>query len=246
MKKRTKLIIIAAALIICVLLVGGIVLSAQNNFFSKWGLYLGMENKQSSNEGKYLTLSSEFSRFAIDSVDAENIIAIGENILITSKEIEQAKEFYLLSGSQDDEALQLAITYMEKYESMYLEARKNGFDASDEEIDKKISELKLILPDSNVKDGLQELINAFGSEEAYWEYEKNVYRKSLPIEKYREKLQSEFLAGVHADYFTEETQNEWNEWYESFQMNLAEKQQFCIVGEELSQDQIEKLKKFLY
>lgn len=74
-------------------------------------------------------------------------------------------------------------------------------------------------------------MKAFDSEEAYWDYEYQVYKKSLFIEKYRESLEKDFDA--------EQEQNKWAQWYEDYQEELANAQGYRVI-DEISPEELEK------
>ena len=88
-------------------------------------------------------------------------------------------------------------------------------------------------------------MNGFSSEEEYWNYEKEVYKKSLPIENYRIKLEEEYKKKQEANKKMEDLQSEWIVWYEEFQRQEAENQHFVKLSE-LSEDvKLDKLAVFL-
>ena len=62
------------------------------------------------------------------------------------------------------------------------------------------------------------MIGQFDLEEDYWNYEKEVYRKPLPIEKMVQDLEKE--------YFNQESANEegWDEHFENYKADLVRKQ----------------------
>ena len=55
-------------------------------------------------------------------------------IVLPQKEINMAKDFYVSAGSDKKDAEGLAVEYVKEVNSLYQEAIKNGYTASDEEI----------------------------------------------------------------------------------------------------------------
>ena len=99
--------------------------------------------------------------------------------------------------------------------------------------------------ESDQTDELKQLMNGFESEEAYWEYEYEVYKKSLPIEKYRIFLGKEFSEKETSEKGSEEYQNEWIKWYDSYQEDLAKEQNFIVVSEMEEGSLVELLERYI-
>lgn len=205
-KKLFLLCTVSIFIILCVYAVS----ASDTSFFKSWGDYLGSSNKSDNGESE--------------------LYAVGKDVVITVEEIEQAKQFYILSGKTEKEALSLAVSYMEKYETMYYEATRNGYEATDEEIKAKVSEIKEMLETAEQSESMKQVMEGFESEDAYWQYEYEVYKKSLPIEKYRIKLEEEFFESNEYEQGSSDGQDVWISWYEEFQEKLAEKQMFRKVN----------------
>ena len=76
-----------------------------------------------------------------------------------------------------------------EYEAMYSKAIQAGFQVTDNEVKSYIEELKKEVEAATNRDDVMAVINQFESEDAYWEYEFEVYRKSLPIQNYVKSLE---------------------------------------------------------
>lgn len=223
----------------------GIAACGKNSFLGDGGKSFNSNKEIKNGTGNYSTVAKEYAAGSEDLVDLDNIFAVGKDVLITVDEVKQAEMFYTSSGYDKAEAEKTAISYMEKYNSLYVEALKNGYFVTDEEINAKIEELKKMFSEADQTDVLKQLMNGFESEEAYWEYECEVYRKSLPIEKYRNFLETEFTKKATSEKGSEEYQNEWIKWYDSYQENLAKEQNFLIVSELEERELTELLERYI-
>lgn len=78
------------------------------------------------------------------------------------------------------------------------------------------------------------MIDGFGDEDAYWEYEWYVYKKNLPIMKYREFLQEQYYQenNISADKKIEGDTlilgGNFDDYYEAYQQSLLNKYTFEI------------------
>lgn len=238
---KKKILFLGAAII---LIMAGIasysLASGSSIFFTKWGQFLHDNNSNSS--GTYRTFRNEYPDVKAESVNPEDVFAIGKDILITNTEINQAVEFYTLSGDNKDDSTTKAVSYAETYESLYLEAIKNGCSVTEDEVKGKVEELKELMDTAENKDEIKKVMDPFGSEEAYWEYEYKVYTKSLPIEKYRASLEETFADQSQYEQGSEEYLDAWNKWYDAYQKELVNKQEFQLTSE-LSEDQIQNMLK---
>ena len=151
-----------------------------------------------------------------------------KNLPIDS-ELNQMSDFYVLQGKSRQEADKTAKEYAQEYNALYVEAVKNGFDATDEEVKTYVDSLKEELNKPENKEQLNSVIKGFGSEDEYWDYEYMVYQKQLPIQKYVKSLENDYNK-VHQDEFTEEqlAQN-WNTKLDSIKKKLVKEQQFKDV-----------------
>lgn len=246
MKHKYIALIISAA----ILIIGSIsfvLASGRDSFSAKWGSYLNQNSKAEDPSGEYHIISDKYSQFNDDRVEREGIYAVGKNLIITRTDIDQAKTYYLLTDSSEEEALSTAIDYTEKYEAIWFEAICNGYEATDEEINTRLQELKDIFGKTDSKEDIQEFINSFDSEEAFWKYEYNVYKKSLPIEKFREDvLETEFSESTAQVPGTEEYWQEWDKWFEEYQRDLVEQQAFVLTDDMTDEELEEELERFRY
>lgn len=223
----------------------GIAACGKNSFLGDRGKSLNSNKEIKNGTGNYSTVAKEYASGSDDLVDLDSIFAVGKDVLITVDEVKQAEMFYTSSGYDKAEAEKTVISYMEKYNSLYVEALKNGYYITDEEINAKIEELKKMFSESDQTDELKKLMNEFESEEAYWKYEYEVYKKSLPIEKYRIFLEKEFSEKETSEKGSEEYQNEWIKWYDTYQEDLAKEQNFIVVSEMEEGALVELLERFI-
>ena len=145
----------------------------------------------------------------------ESIYARGKSGgVITTKDIEQATEFYILAGYEQSDAEDKAVEYMLQRDATYLD------------------DLKVTINDSINSEEAQALISQFGSEEEYWQHESEVYKINLPIEKYLESLKQEYLKNSIStrsnNQEAEETIENYNRYIEEVQSELVKQEQYEI------------------
>ena len=98
----------------------------------------------------------------------ESIYARGKSGgVITTKDIEQATEFYILAGYEQSDAEDKAVEYMLQRDATYQRAIAAGYSVSDDEINDYLDDLKVTINDSINSEEAQALISQFGSEEGY-------------------------------------------------------------------------------
>lgn len=97
-----------------------------------------------------------------------------------------AVEFYRMQGMSEEEAKEQAIAYLKERDQLYEEAVKAGYDVTDSEVEAYLEELKQTLYHADNSEDVMAVMEQFDSEEDYWKYEFEVYKKDLPIIKYRE------------------------------------------------------------
>lgn len=159
----------------------------KSDFMTGWGKVLSdnsndkTENMQQSNTGCKVSAKGTASK---NIVSDEDIFEAGNDVLITKQEIEIAKAFYVLQGQSDREAEQAAIKYVEEYNALYVDAVNNGFDVTEQEVDKYITDLKTMAKQAENSEDVKKVISQFKSEDEYWDYQKIVCQKQLPIQKY--------------------------------------------------------------
>lgn len=110
---------------------------------------------------------------------------LSQNIDLDNEEA-AAIEFYRMQGMSEEEAKEQAITYLNEREQLYEEAVKAGYDVTDSEVEAYLEELKQTLYRADNSEDVMAVMEQFDSEEDYWKYEFEVYKKDLPIIKYRE------------------------------------------------------------
>lgn len=97
-----------------------------------------------------------------------------------------AVEFYRMQGMSEEEAKEQAIAYLKERDQLYEEAVKAGYDVTDSEVEAYLEELKQTFYHADNSEDAMAVMEQFDSEEDYWKYEFEVYKKDLPIIKYRE------------------------------------------------------------
>ena len=163
----------------------------------------------------------------------ESIYARGKSGgVITTKDIEQATEFYILAGYEQSDAEDKAVEYMLQRDATYQRAIAAGYSVSDDEINDYLDDLKVTINDSINSEEAQALISQFGSEEEYWQHEFEVYKINLPIEKYLESLKQEYLQNSIStqsnNQEAEETIENYNRYIEEVQSELVKQEQYEI------------------
>ncbi|MCP1102227.1 hypothetical protein M2454_000554 [Aequitasia blattaphilus] len=183
-------------------------------------------NKELDSWGEYLATQNTNPKFRSRSTKKKSY-AKGNHIIVTSEDIAQAKIFFSIAGMTDEIATEAAYEHVTQRESLYYQALQNGYLCSDGEVLEKIQELKDILIGENAstesKQQAEEIIKHFDNEEAYWDYQKKVYEKNLPIEKYVSSLM---------DLYYQENPNassdDWNEYFETFKRELVREENVQI------------------
>lgn len=176
--------------------------------------------------------------------EEDDIYARGKNTIITNSEIEQAKDFYMISGLDEEEALAQSIEYVTEREALYQAAIQSGYSVADEEVWAYLDELKEFITEADNKEDVMAVINQFDSEQDYWDYEFSVYQKDLPIQNYVADLEKEYMqASTNSDYKantnsisndsidTSEIEENWQATYEELKKELVEDEEFEIIKE---------------
>lgn len=155
-------------------------------------------------------------------------------IIIPKFEVEQATEFYKLQDITEEEAKVKAEEYVKKRNALYHEAILNGFDVTDTEINEFLENQKQFLAETENSAQANAMINGFGDEAAYWDYESYVYKKNLPIMKYRDFLQEQYYQenNISEDEKVEGDTlilgGNFDDYYETYQQSLLNKYTFEI------------------
>ena len=144
---------------------------SQTEMFSEWGSILS-QNIDSNNEE---AAAVEFYRMQeIAQARAER----AEKAALSS--------YFKQQGMSEEEAKEQAIAYLKERDQLYEEAVKAGYDVTDSEVEAYLEELKQTLYHADNSEDVMAVMEQFDSEEDYWKYEFEVYKKDLPIIKYRE------------------------------------------------------------
>lgn len=216
MNKKNRIIVCLIIILVFGLLCSQV--KAENSFDSsvseKWGDYLGEIFKSKSKNRSNLQ---------------NDIYAEGNDITISIEEMEQTTFFFKLQGNSGTDAEELAYEYMKESAALYSEALKKGYTVTDEEVMEHVEELKATVEDDSLDEAsrsqIESVMSGFGSEEDYWEYQKQVYQKLLVSQKYVDELQRDFYNDSSV------SQEEWNDYFEELKRTLVQKENFQIVGE---------------
>lgn len=153
--------------------------------------------------------------------------------IVTKEDIEQATEFYVLAGYSETESREKAIDYMLSRDAMYQKAISEGYSVTDDEIWDYLEELKVTISQSENAEQAQILIDQFDSEEEYWQHEFEVYQINLPIEKYMEVLQQEYLSNYavpnSVDQNIENIMQGYSNYIDEVKADLVESEQYTIT-----------------
>ncbi|MBO5372998.1 MAG: hypothetical protein J6A75_09810 [Lachnospiraceae bacterium] len=162
----------------------------------------------------------------VDDFATDEIYEVGEDILITNAEVEQYEEYYDLGDSANPK--QDAIDYAQERNALYAAAIENGFTVTDEEIYAYLDELKTLLKQEENKEMYENAISGFESEEAYWEFEYEVYKIDLPIQKYVASLEEEYKETSDVEDAME-LEEEWTDEFEIIKEELVDEQNFTAI-----------------
>ncbi len=151
-------------------------------------------------------------------------------IVLPQAEIDMAEDFYLISGYREKEAKELALQYVKEINALYQEAIANGYTASDQEVEEFLKEQKRQYEQAENKEEVYAFMDRFESEQAYWEFQSEVYKKDLPIQKYNASREREFMekqiAGGSADSL--ELQDRWEHEFQRQKAEAVEKYEFVV------------------
>lgn len=152
-----------------------------------------------------------------------DIFAKGQNSIILKKDIDQAKDFYLLTGLSEEEALKSAIKSELEREALYQAAIKNGFLVSKDEVENYVKELQNSVETATNKEEIQAAIAQFNSSEEYWNYQITVYEKNLPIQNYVKCLENNYNEASTKPADT------WSDYFQQLKDDLVKKENFQII-----------------
>lgn len=229
MKKKISIIVLCVILVSVLAYFPLKTALGGNDAMSQWGKVLSDDSKKQTQSSK-----SKF-RIATDGPAAQTysssdeVFECGKDILITKREIEVSKAFYLINGENEKTAEKEAVKYMEEFNAMYVKAIKAGFDVTEEEVENYINDLKKIADEAENADDIKRVIAQFDSEDEYWEYEKEVYQKQLPIQKYVESLENDYVKKSGTDLNNESGTQLWNKKLAEIKEKAAKEQNYKKV-----------------
>ncbi len=155
-------------------------------------------------------------------------LAPADNVIILPQiEIDQAKDFYISAGYSDAEAQEAAIAYVKEINTLYQEAIKHGYAVTDDEISAHIEQMKVDFQTAENKDEIYDFINSFENEEAYWDFQFEMLKKDLPIQRYVADKENEYInrntpnnlsAGANSVEYSDKVLEIQEEWVEQFEV----------------------------
>lgn len=156
-------------------------------------------------------------------MQSEDIYAVGKNAIVTNKDVDQAVEFYILSGLDEQNAKEEAVKYTFQREALYQAAIENGYSVTDEEVWEYLEELKDTINHADNKEDIITIMSQFETENDYWNFEFSVYQKNLPIQRYVHDLEESFMQSSIKE-------NEWDQYFEQMKENLVLKESYQIIN----------------
>lgn len=182
-----------------------------------------------SYETKFSDWGNLLKQYVNDENGNEMIYTRGKNGVITNKEVEQAMMFYTTFGMNQEDARKQAVLYVEEREALYQQAIEAGYTVTDQEVYDYLEKLKVFIEQSDNKEDAMAIIEQFDSEEDYWNYEFEVYKKDLPIQKYMAAKEKEFKKVAPQAKSINEVEEEWQEYYEQIKAQAVENEEFKVV-----------------
>ena len=182
-----------------------------------------------SYETKFSDWGNLLKQYVNDENGNEMIYARGKNGVITNKEVEQAMMFYTTFGMNQEDARKQAVLYVEEREALYQQAIEAGYTVTDQEVYDYLEKLKVFIEQSDNKEDAMAIIEQFDSEEDYWNYEFEVYKKDLPIQKYMAAKEKEFKEVAPQAKSITEIEEEWQDYYEQIKAQAVENEEFKVV-----------------
>lgn len=212
MKNKTKVIMIAFPTLLA------------------FGLYITLNGQANSLMSKWGQILKQYSETISDK--ATEIYMKGKSATVTEADIQQGTELFILSGMDREKAKKEAINYAMKREALYEEAIKSGYTVTDDEVRTYLKELKKTIDSADNKEDAYATIDAFGSEKEYWDFEFTVYKKDLPIKKYRDSLEQQYNAN-NITLIKQVSDIDYNEdfdsFFEKYKTKLVEEQNYKQV-----------------
>lgn len=100
----------------------------------------------------------------ISESSSQDVYAQGTSGTVLKSDVEQAKQFYILYGMDEQAAEEEAIAYTLKREALYQEAIRNGYEVTADEIWSYLEKLKDDIETADNKDDVMKLIEQFKEE----------------------------------------------------------------------------------
>lgn len=175
------------------------------------------------NINKYFSLKSDMEEKA-DIIPKDEIFEIGKNIIITKEEVQLYKKFYELNDTGESSVN--AEEYARERNALYVEAIKNGFTVTDNDIENYLVELKEQLKSCLSEEEYNDLCSAYGGEEQYWEFQHEVYQVNLPIQNYIKNIESQYKEKNEKKYTIYKLEEMWDTEFEKIKKNLVKEQNF--------------------
>lgn len=173
-KKKYWIFSIIGLCLFAVFSISSLALSPETTIMQAWGRILKSNSAPGTDSG-------------------EAVFAQGNTAVVLEKSVNQAAQLYELNGMSEEKARKAAEEYMLEYEAMYVKAMKAGFQVTEEEVHAYLKDLKEFLKTADNQDEIHAVISQFDTEEDYWDYQFEVYKKSLPIQKYTAYLEKSFM-----------------------------------------------------
>ena len=212
MKNQTKTTLSAAAVlfIMLALSVSAFADSQTSGFLKEWGKTL---------------------RANTTGIPDKDVYALGRNTVLTKKDIEQATQFYTLSGMDPQKAKETAVEYVAQREALYHTAIENGYAVTDEEVWDYLEELKATIQNADNREDALAVIDQFDTEEDYWNYEFTVYQKNLPIQNYVKDLEQNFMqSSTYSNAPADQTEEAWQEYFNQLKDSYVLEEDYEVVS----------------
>ena len=154
----------------------------------------------------------------------DDIYAVGNNIAVSKAEVQQYTDFYLNNGESEENAQKLAEKDAMERNALYVAAIQNGYEVTDQDINDWLTELRTML-ENDTTGVYQSAMEGFDSEDAYWEYEYEVYRVDLPIQNYVSSLQIDTTVTTDSENGNSDT-----DAFSELKQRLADEQDFELTN----------------
>ena len=156
--------------------------------------------------------------------------AVDGRIVLPQTEIDMAADFYLISGYGEKEAKELALEYVKEVNALYQEAIANNYTVTDQEIEEFLEEQKRQYEQAENKEEVYAFMGRFENEQEYWEFQAEIYKKDLPIQKYNAAREREFMEEQISDGSADglEFQEKWEDEFNKQRAEAVEKYEFVV------------------